>query len=286
MIACPVCAWHCNERFPGLYSCQSCGHMFAPLADLEPQFFEKLYGRDYFYGDEYADYLADAELHRRNARLHLSTLLDAMGKGRERGAMLEVGCAYGFFLREAFERGFDAEGIDISPDATEYARQHGLRARNVTLDAFEPNIRFRVACMWDTIEHLPKPMDALTRLGELVEPGGWLAVSTGDLSSYIATLRGPKWRMIHPPTHVHYFTKSSIRKALDYAGFDLVAIEHAGQFRSLPSVVRNIGALQHRDVHRTVRLLETMPIVGVPIYSNLRDVMTVIGQRRNDDSAC
>jgi SAM-dependent methyltransferase len=258
--------------------------MYAPWGDADPQFFENLYGRDYFYGDEYADYLADAELHRRNARLHLSSLLNVMGKGRERGALLEVGCAYGFFLREADERGFAAEGIDISPEAVEYASQHGLQVTEASLDTFMPSRTFRVACMWDTIEHLPRPIEALEKVGKLVESGGWLALSTGDLSSYIATARGARWRMIHPPTHLHYFTRSSVGAALDRAGFDLVTIEYSGRFRALPSVVRNIGALKSRDVRRLVRLLEIIPVVGTPIYTNLRDVMTVIGQRR-DDSA-
>ena len=46
-----------------------------------------------------------------------------------------------------------------------------------------------------------------------------LALTTGDIGSVNARLRGHKWRMIHPPTHLHYFSAETMKALLDRHGF-------------------------------------------------------------------
>ena len=44
---------------------------------------------------------------------------------RDGGRLLEVGCAYGFFLQEA-KPFFDVSGIELAADAAAHARRAGL----------------------------------------------------------------------------------------------------------------------------------------------------------------
>jgi hypothetical protein len=111
-----------------LVSCPSCGMLMRAslpaVADLD-----EIYGPEYFtYApdnpvDGYADYVGDADSHRRAARRRLALI------GRfapSRGRLLDVGAAAGFFIDEANAAGWDAEGIDIP--AGEVAKSHELLA--------------------------------------------------------------------------------------------------------------------------------------------------------------
>ena len=62
--------------------------------------------------------------------------------------------------------------------------------------------------MWDTIEHLKRPDLFVQKAAADLRPGGLIALTTGDIGSLNARLRGARWRMIHPPTHLHYFSVS------------------------------------------------------------------------------
>ena len=78
-----------------------------------------IYNREYFEGgrrDGYADYLQSESVLRTEFRHALDQL---RRHGADVGRLLEVGCAYGFFLCEA-QKYFQCSGIEISKDATEF----------------------------------------------------------------------------------------------------------------------------------------------------------------------
>src|SRR5262249_56539606 len=81
------------------------------------------YTENYFSGghaDGYADYLgAELVLRREFARS-----VDFIRKLRSGGKLLELGCAYGFFLREA-ARYFEVAGIELADEAAAHGRRAG-----------------------------------------------------------------------------------------------------------------------------------------------------------------
>ena len=42
--------------------------------------------------------------------------------------------------------------------------------------------------------------------------------------------------MIHPPTHLHYFSVRSISRLLDKYGIDVIHVSHPGQSRTLREI--------------------------------------------------
>ena len=56
---------------------------------------------------------------------------------------------------------------------------------------------------------------------EVLKPGGRLFLTTGDIGSWVARIQGPRWRLIHPPTHLHYFSKATITRLLTGLGFSV-----------------------------------------------------------------
>lgn len=133
--------------------------------------------------------------------------------------------------------------------------------------------------MWDTVEHLGKPREFLEKAAQDVRPGGLVALTTGDIGSINARFRGRRWRMIHPPTHLHYFSRETLGRLLDDVGFDVVHIESAGNSRSLRAIAYALLVLkagQHRLFHR----LDKLSFLDRGVTLDLGDIMFVVARRR------
>ena len=56
---------------------------------------QRSYQEDYFHGKEYVDYLADEPAQKKTLSQHLKVVRAFLPRGSR---LLEIGCAYGFFL--------------------------------------------------------------------------------------------------------------------------------------------------------------------------------------------
>ncbi|PYI86494.1 MAG: hypothetical protein DME26_08960 [Verrucomicrobia bacterium] len=130
-----------------------------------------------------------------------------IGKARKFcGRLLEIGCAYGFFLTEA-QRWYEAEGVEISGFAARQAQQRGLAVQHGDfLKLSFPPAHYDVVCLFDCIEHLVDPHAYLQKTYHLLKPQGLVALTTGDISSLYARLAGKHWRLMSPPQHQFYFS--------------------------------------------------------------------------------
>jgi 2-polyprenyl-3-methyl-5-hydroxy-6-metoxy-1,4-benzoquinol methylase len=239
MNACIACGRpaHYRPALAGLDACTECGF----ITYRTPDHFDasELYRSEYFRGEEYPDYLGQERALRRSMKRHLSQMSKY---GKLDGALLEVGCAYGFFLDEARACFSRVVGIDVADDAVEHAsRALGLDARQGDLLQLDLSDRFEVICLWDTVEHLPRPDAILERAKRLLAPRGLLFLTTGDVASLNARLRGARWRQIHPPTHLHYFSRETMARLLRRLGFEIVGIETAAYYHTLFNVLGSLA---------------------------------------------
>jgi SAM-dependent methyltransferase len=228
-LACPSCA--CVTVHQKLYSKNSCDILQCAQCGLgrtESGGFDArtYYTEDYFSGgrrDGYADYLGSEPVLRRE---FMRTLEYIRGFRRD-GRLLEIGCAYGFFLEEA-RRFYEVGGIEIADGAVAFCRARRLSviggvAQEATLAQFG---MVDVIVLLDVIEHLPDPRDTLTLCRRYLNPGGVIVITTGDFSSLYARLAGRKWRLMTPPQHLWFFTPESIRRLSHSLGLELEACDH------------------------------------------------------------
>ena len=276
---CEVCgATGADVGYAGLLRCANCSHVWADLA-IDAAAIERLYQRGFFFGDGYNDYLADRRVTEKNFAARLATLRRFMTASHRR--LFEIGCAYGFFLNAARDVFQSVSGIDVSDDAVRFATQE-LRldvTRADWLDVDASGKAFDVLCMWDTIEHLAAPRRYLEKASACMPAGSLIAITTGDISSLNARIQKRRWRLIHPPTHLHYFTLQSLTQLLAQCGFRVVHVEYCGVYRSVRGMVHNLVSLGWQWPRLGGWLTRMVP-PRLDVSLNLRDIMYIVAERR------
>jgi SAM-dependent methyltransferase len=277
---CVLCGGERFEEYcPGILRCSGCTLVFAD-AELTDQEMLDLYGREYFVGEEYGDYLGDRRVHERNFRRRLSTLEKFLDPSR-RGSLLEIGSAYGFFLDLARERFDTVAGIDVNREGVEFARETlGLQAtRGEFLEHDLEGRTFDVVCLWDVMEHLRSPHRYLEKISAHSRPGSLIALTTGDVGSLNARWRGGKWRLIHPPTHLFYFSRRTIAALLEKHGYEVLSSSHCGVSRSVDNIFWTVAASKGR-LPGLYRAMKKAGLLDWSVYLNLFDILYVIARKK------
>jgi len=143
------------------------------------------------------------------------------------GRVLDVGCSGGFFL-SVLSDSFEKYGIDIDPEAVEYARKNYTFGKNVyakSLDEVDfPDGYFDLVVMRGVIEHLPDPRSAVAKVSKLLRGGGYFYVAaTPNVNSFCADFYREKWNLFHPVRHIFYFSAETLAKLCSPFGLKLIA---------------------------------------------------------------
>ena len=273
---CPICtsqnvAKKYHRWDHDIVKCGQCGVGFVEVAaDLKP---EEYYSSGYFegeYPDGYGGYAASEKILRNE---FASTIRFLEAQNINQGRLLDVGCAYGYFLLEA-AKNFDCKGLDISHDAVNACRARGIDAVQGNADHETLGTeRYDVVTLFDCIEHLQHPAQTINTLSDHVRAGGTILLTTGDWGSLLARLMGRHWRLMTPPQHLFYFTRKSMESLLEAGGFRIRKID-----RPWKRVPLSLVAYQ---ILRRMRIGEKAPAFldrfALPI--NLFDTMRVLAEK-------
>ncbi|HKV85795.1 MAG TPA: class I SAM-dependent methyltransferase [Ktedonobacterales bacterium] len=96
------------------------------------------------------------------------------------GAVLDLGCAFGFTTRLLKRRGYDATGVDSSEAYIERAIRADPSGTYLVGDAAHvplPDGSFDGVLFLDVLEHLPDAQGAIREVARVLRPGGTLALS-------------------------------------------------------------------------------------------------------------
>lgn len=276
---CLICSGgYRSATFAGLLQCSNCGFLTADIS-LSREELERLYSKDYFQGQEYRDYASERMIFEKQFKRRLKTLLRYIPQER-RNRLFEIGSAYGFFLNVAQRFFNEVSGIDLSREACSYAvNAMGVRVATGDFLEYQLDEEQDVVCLWDTIEHLAAPHLYIEKVAANMPVGGILAITTGDVGSLVARWRKAKWRQIHPPTHIHYFSKKTLRRLLGNFDFEVRYAGYDGSYRSADTVAYIILALKHSRPEWYERLKST-GLLNWSFYLNLFDTMYVIAEKQ------
>lgn len=128
------------------------------------QYFDSMYGSYY-------------EL--RNPRYKWVSFLAEIRKHIAKGLLLDIGCAYGLFLKEASQY-FECTGTDISEHAIEHARSTLPREIEVFVGAagsLPIGKQYDLVTCFDILEHTSDLGEALDNIHDLLKDNGILAIT-------------------------------------------------------------------------------------------------------------
>lgn len=237
---------------------------------------EAYYDAGYFNGgrpDGYSDYLGAGDVLRGQFRQELDLLKRCGSNG---GDLLELGCAYGYFLDVA-QSNYKVNGLEICQEAVDDCQARGLagvRQGSISIETVNSMPMVDVVVLLDVIEHLPDPSEALAAAVSKLRPGGLLLITTGDFSSLCARIMARHWRLMTPPQHLWFFTPRSLKQIGESLNLELVHIDHP--FKKVP-----LGLIVYQ-LFRYLSLSPTLPSwmhrLGLPV--NLFDAMRLVLRKR------
>ncbi len=260
---CPLCGG--DDPRPSRYRfaphavvrCRRCGLWYLAPRLAEDAMRQSYVDDSYFEGAGagYSSYLAQEATLRHTFRRFLGEL---DRRGMTGGRLLEVGCAYGFFLDEAAGHFTARVGTEFSARAADRAEGRDHRILLGGLEQLAPDERFETAAAIHVIEHVYEPVTFLARLREHLVPGGWAVLATPDMGAFWRPLMGRRWTFFKIPEHVTYFDRSTLRRLFAAAGYrDVRTLPYASVF-PLDLVAEKLGLAVPRALrHLRLRLPAT-----------------------------
>ncbi|HAC62148.1 MAG TPA: class I SAM-dependent methyltransferase, partial [Cyanothece sp. UBA12306] len=223
--SCPICDYSMKPtRHSWLFRCVNCGFL---QSILEPNIESQEAG---YAINETKREVALKQLRIANFQRILESLEDLVEPQSKR--LLEVGCAHGWFLELAAERGFTVFGIE--PDLA-MSNTLATRFPSIWHGFFPQNIpegeKFDLIVFNDVFEHLPNVTEAMNSCRSLLHTGGILIINlpcqTGIFYRVAALLdrlgiSGPlerMWQKKFASPHLSYFTPLQLQKIANKFGF-------------------------------------------------------------------
>jgi len=197
-----------------LNRCSDCTHVFAnpcPTAGYIQRLYAQI--KDPSYEEE-------SEGRGKN---FLPILWNINGIHPKKGNILDVGAAIGIFLNSARKYGWIPNGIEASTWAVDTAlKKYNLK---INKGAFESTPikenHYQAVTMIDFIEHIHNPYQAVLKAHKILTQNGVLCLVTPNLHSLAAKISGGKWWHFRP-AHIHYFSRTSLHRLLERAGFKVI----------------------------------------------------------------
>jgi len=163
-------------------------------------------------------------------------------KIQPKSKILDIGCAFGFFLKLCDEYNLETYGLDISDYAIRKAKKITkaklyLRDINDMLDIFSDEY-FDLVTMFDIIEHVKNPCDLLTEVHRVLKRGDKIVITTPNVNAIAKLLKGNQWVGFSDPSHLYLFTSDSLKFLVEKNGFIVIKLETI--FHPFPEFLQKI----------------------------------------------
>ncbi|HQL90889.1 MAG TPA: class I SAM-dependent methyltransferase [Syntrophales bacterium] len=157
-------------------------------------------------------------------RVRFDEELDRIEAFARRGRILDIGCAWGFFLDRCKRRGWDVQGVELSSVEARYARQRfGIEVFEGPLaDAGFPDRHFDAVTLWHVFEHISDPLATLVEIRRILKPGGVAVIAVPT------PISAPDYVFDAVPLHLFYFDGTTLARAIRQAGFRSIRTRKGG----------------------------------------------------------
>ena len=173
------------------------------------------------FDEDYFSRVYRSAYHKRNPPYKHRSYLREVRRVARGHVLLDVGCAYGSFLKEAVKQ-FTCSGCDVSAHAVEVAagRVPAAGIWQASLFDLRSGAGYDVITCFDVLEHIEEVDSALIHLRSLLRPAGALVVTMPVYDTMVGRLVD---RLDKDPTHVHKLSRYEWVRRVEAAGFQVIA---------------------------------------------------------------
>jgi SAM-dependent methyltransferase len=125
----------------------------------------------------------------------------------------ELGVGRGHLYQRFLASGWQCTGVD--PGAWASACPNVFKDLSEVPSGMEADL----LVAFDVLEHLSDPIAALRTLRKIAAPNARLYCAMPNRESLRAIYHRETWRMLRPLGHVNYFSRKSVKRAMQSAGF-------------------------------------------------------------------
>ena len=165
--------------------------------------------------------------------------------------VLDIGTAGGAFLDAAKRFGYKAVGLEPSAYLVKQGKERGLDMEQGTIDNHTlEKASFDMVCLWDVLEHVTDPKEALSKIKDLLKPDGILLINYPDIGTRMAKMAGRRFWWILS-SHLQHFTRDSMRQIYDRTGFETILFKSYWQ-------TLQFGYLESMAIHYKIPLSKVL----------------------------
>lgn len=211
--------------------CRSCDTLFVnprPPFKLLKQFYVESESTEYWVNDFFKPV---AEARRIKIFKPRAEYVASRFSELRHGVVGDIGAGFGLFLNELSMIWPNSKLFAIEPSKTmaEICRSKGLACIESSLEEVDGrHNQFDLLTAFELFEHLHNPKGFLTKVYELLKPGGYFLFTTLNGNGFDIQILWEKSKSISPPHHLNFINPKSAMIILNSVGFEVVNISTPG----------------------------------------------------------
>jgi SAM-dependent methyltransferase len=149
-----------------------------------------------------------------DAEEHWAGALATVLRYKQTGALLDLGCGAGSFMKCLPTADWQLYGIEMSAESARRARRDTGASvfTGDILDAPLPAGMFDAITCFHVFEHLYSPREVMAKVFTWLKPGGVFCVHVPNIDAAEAKLFRSYWYGLELPRHFYHFSPSSLRR--------------------------------------------------------------------------
>ena len=183
--------------------------------------------------------------------------------------VLDVGCFRGDLLNH-LGPSWQRYGVELSTEARTVAESRGIKIIGRRVEELEfTDQQFAAITLVDVIEHLPRPLESLKKLGDMLMPGGLLVIFTGNTRAWSWRFAGTHYWYSAMPEHVAFFDAEWFRWVAPKLNCRVSSVrrlryEPASLQRRLDETLKNVAYVTYQRLSESPLSagLSKLPILG------------------------
>ncbi len=283
-VACNLCGADSAEHYCAVgdsrvVRCPVCGLFYVNPQPSAREILD-LYSENYFASKDpstlgYDDYA----IHEKGLKKVFAERLSVIeGYMRPPARIIDIGCAFGYFMQVAASHGWTAEGVEISAAASQIARENThAQVHTGTLNAL--NLRaaaYDAATMWDTLEHVADPSRELAETNKILKMHGYLFMTVPNAGSLMARIMGKHWYGFKSAAeHNYFFTHNTLAGLLTKTGYEMLETRRGTWPCSLQFLTAKLAPYSSRGSRLAEKIVKALKAEDVIIRFRFIDMFVV-----------